>query len=56
MRIESVEVLGVGSEMTGEHTFVRLTTDTGITGLGQSGVLGLPEGRRGRARRAEPAC
>jgi galactonate dehydratase len=44
MRIESVEVLGVGFELTGEQTLLRLTTDTGITGLGQSGAWGYPQG------------
>src|SRR5471030_3152720 len=44
MKIADVEVIGVGNELTGEHTFVRLTTDAGITGLGQSGCWGYPEG------------
>jgi galactonate dehydratase len=44
MRIASVEVLGVGNEMTGEHTLVRLTTDSEITGLGQSACWGYPKG------------
>ena len=44
MDIASVEVLKVGGEMTGEHTFVMITTDTGITGLGQSGGWGFPRG------------
>ena len=43
MKIDSVEVLQVGFEMTGEHTLVRITTDTGITGLGQSGGWGYPQ-------------
>jgi galactonate dehydratase len=47
VRIESVEVLGVGSDLTGEHTFVRLTTDAGITGLGQSAGWGYPKGVAG---------
>jgi len=47
MRIELVEVLTVGSELTGAHTCVRLTTDTGITGLGQSGGWGYPAGVAG---------
>jgi galactonate dehydratase len=47
MKIESVEVLGVGWELTGEQTFVRLTTDDGITGLGQSGCWGYPKGVAG---------
>ena len=47
MKIATVEVIGVGNELTGEHTFVRLTTDTGITGLGQSGGWGYPKGVAG---------
>ncbi|PHX93603.1 MAG: galactokinase, partial [Acidimicrobium sp.] len=41
MRIESVEVLEVPFEMTGFHTFVQIRTDSGITGLGQSGGWGF---------------
>jgi len=44
MKIESVDVLGVGSEIGGMHSLVRLTSDTGITGLGQSGCWGYPRG------------
>jgi galactonate dehydratase len=44
MKIESVEVLGIGSELTGAHTLVRLTSDSGITGLGQSACWGYPRG------------
>ena len=47
MRIESAEVLGVGCELTGENTFIRLTTDSGITGLGLSGGWGYPRGVAG---------
>ena len=47
MRIASVEVLGVGNELTGQHTLVRLTTDSGITGLGQSACWGYPQGVAG---------
>jgi galactonate dehydratase len=47
MKIAAVEVIGVGNELTGEHTFVRLTTDTGVTGLGQSGCWGYPQGVAG---------
>ena len=43
MKIASVEVLGVGNEMTGQHTLVRLTTDSDITGLGQSACWGYPK-------------
>jgi galactonate dehydratase len=47
MQIESVEVLGVGNDLTGQHTLVRLTTDTGLTGLGQSACWGYPQGVAG---------
>jgi galactonate dehydratase len=47
MKVASFEVLAVGNEMTGEHTFVRLTTDSGITGLGQSACWGYPKGVAG---------
>jgi galactonate dehydratase len=47
MKIEAVEVLGVGWEPTGEQTLVRLTTDSGISGLGQSGCWGYPKGVAG---------
>jgi galactonate dehydratase len=43
MQIASVEVLQVGSEVGGAHTIVRLTTDAGIVGLGQSGGWGYPQ-------------
>ena len=42
MKIASVEVLQVGSEVSGAHTLVRLATDTGILGIGQSGAWGYP--------------
>ena len=54
MRIASVEVLGVGCELTGEHTFVRLTTDTGSTGLGQSAGWGYPKGVAGVLQEMTP--
>ena len=47
MKIEAVEVISVGWELTGEQTFVRVTTDTGIDGLGQSGCWGYPKGVAG---------
>jgi galactonate dehydratase len=47
MRIASVEVLGVGAEHASQHTLVRLTTDSGITGLGQSACWGYPLGVAG---------
>ena len=47
MRIASVEVLAVGNELTGQHTLVRLETDGGISGLGQSACWGYPRGVAG---------
>jgi galactonate dehydratase len=47
MKIASVEVIGVGNELTGQHTLVRLTTDEGISGLGQSACWGYPRGVAG---------
>jgi galactonate dehydratase len=40
VEVASIEVLRVGSELSGAHTVVRLTTDTGVVGLGQSGGWG----------------
>lgn len=42
MEIASVEVLQVGSEVSGAHTVVRIATDAGTVGLGQSGGWGYP--------------
>ena len=47
MKIATVEVLAVGNELTGQHTFVRLETDSGISGLGQSACWGYPKGVAG---------
>ncbi len=44
MEIASVEVLEVGFDMTGAHTFVRITSDSGVSGLGQSAGWGYPKG------------
>lgn len=44
MKIESVEVLEVGSDLTQANTLVRLTSDSGLTGLGQSACWGFPKG------------
>ena len=44
MRIASIDVFGVGNELTGENTLVRITTDEDVTGLGQSGCWGYPRG------------
>lgn len=43
MEIASVEVLQVGYEVSGAHTVVRLATDTGVVGIGQSGAWGYPD-------------
>jgi galactonate dehydratase len=40
MRIESVDVVYVGFEITGSQAYVQITTDSGIRGLGQSGGWG----------------
>ncbi|HTW98724.1 MAG TPA: mandelate racemase/muconate lactonizing enzyme family protein [Acidimicrobiales bacterium] len=42
MEIASIEVLEVGFDVAGSHTLVRLTSDSGVTGLGQSGGWGFP--------------
>ena len=54
LKIESIEVLGVGCELTGEHTFVRITTECGITGLGQSAGWGYPKGVAGVLQELAP--
>jgi galactonate dehydratase len=54
MRIASIEVLGVGADLAAEHTLVRLTTDSGITGLGQSGCWGYPQGVAGVLKELTP--
>jgi galactonate dehydratase len=43
MRIEKVEGLLIGSDILGANYVVRITTDSGITGLGQSGAWGFPD-------------
>lgn len=54
MKIASVEVLQVGSEVSGLHTVVRLASDTGLTGLGQSGAWGYPQAVADIVRQLEP--
>lgn len=39
-KIAEVDVLEIPNESTGFHTFVRISTECGITGLGQSGGWG----------------
>lgn len=43
MRIETVEGMLIGSDLLGANYVVRITTDTGITGVGQSGAWGFPD-------------
>lgn len=43
MKIENVEGLLIGSDLLGANYVVRITTDTGITGIGQSGAWGFPD-------------
>jgi galactonate dehydratase len=44
LEIASVEVLQVGFETTGAQTFVRIASDSGMDGLGQSAGWGYPKG------------
>ena len=43
MKIEKVEGLLIGSDLLGANYVVRITTDTGLTGVGQSGAWGFPD-------------
>jgi galactonate dehydratase len=43
LRIEKVEGLLIGSDLLGANYVVRITTDSGITGVGQSGAWGFPD-------------
>ena len=43
MKIEKVEGLLIGSDLLGANYVVRITTDTGITGVGQSVAWGFPD-------------
>lgn len=43
MKIAKVEGLLIGSDLIGTNFVVRITTDTGITGIGQSGAWGFPD-------------
>jgi galactonate dehydratase len=43
MKIEKVEGLLVGSDKVGANYAVRITTDTGISGVGQSAAWGYPD-------------
>jgi galactonate dehydratase len=43
MKIEKVEGFVVGSDKVGANYAVRITTDSGISGVGQSGAWGYPD-------------
>jgi galactonate dehydratase len=43
MKIETVEGLLIGSDLIGTNYVVRITTDSGISGVGQSGAWGFPD-------------
>ena len=43
MKIEKVDGLLIGSDLIGANYVVRITTDTGLVGVGQSGAWGFPD-------------
>ena len=43
MKIEKVEGLLIGSDLVGANYVVRITTDSGLVGIGQSGAWGFPD-------------
>ncbi|MFV2064955.1 MAG: galactokinase, partial [Chloroflexota bacterium] len=43
MRIEKVEGMLIGSDLVGANYVVRITTDSGLSGVGQSGAWGFPD-------------
>jgi len=43
LRIEKVEGMLIGSDLVGANLVVRITTDAGLSGLGQSGAWGFPD-------------
>jgi len=43
MRIDKVEGLLIGSDTVGANYVVRITTDTGLVGIGQNGAWGFPD-------------
>ncbi len=43
MKIDKVEGLLIGSDLIGTNFVVRITTDSGLTGIGQSGAWGFPD-------------
>lgn len=43
MKIEQVEGILIGSDLVGANYVVRITTDSALVGLGQSGAWGFPD-------------
>lgn len=43
MKIEKVDGLLIGSDLIGANCVIRITTDTGLVGVGQSGAWGFPD-------------
>jgi galactonate dehydratase len=43
VKIEKVEGLLIGSDLLGANYVVRIVTDSGVTGVGQSGAWGFPD-------------
>jgi galactonate dehydratase len=43
MKIEKVEGMLIGSDLVGANYVVRITTDSGLSGVGQSGAWGFPD-------------
>lgn len=43
MKIDKIESFLVGSDLVASNYVVRITTDSGLTGLGQSGAWGYPD-------------
>jgi galactonate dehydratase len=43
MKIEKVEGMLIGSDLIGANYVVRITTESGITGIGQTGAWGFPD-------------
>jgi galactonate dehydratase len=43
MKIDKVEGFFIPSDLIGTNYVVRITTDTGLTGIGQSGAWGFPD-------------
>ena len=43
MKIEKIESFLIGSDLVASNYVIRVTTDTGLTGIGQSGAWGFPD-------------